>query len=419
MDEYRKIITDAGFSVDTIGRYKLAYLLGCGEKKARRILARLKQEQQPAAGDKVSHEYKGDLWNASLDSVGVQRIHSLEDLIRFFKVDRTEWDVERFKCNSWEVGAKGPDGVLRTSPLYQVKATFKRVSQAGIETVKKIVEEMRCESSKKPPVLPVSRPISADTGVALEVSVFDAHFGKLAWSDETGWGNWDTSITCQQYDLAVDAIISRCFYKLDKIVYVVGNDILNSDNREGTTTKGTPQSNDSRYHKVFKTVLKTVVKQIEKMKQICPVDVVIVSGNHDDLSTWHLGNCISIIYAADQNITVINDPAQRKYWKWGCNVVMFEHGDKGAHKDKPLMMAVERPELWADSSIREVHLGHLHQERVYEKMGVKVRIIPALCPPDYYHSSHGYVGNVLGAQGFIWDKAEGLVGTVEYSVKGN
>lgn len=411
--DYRKIITDAGYTVETIGRYKLAALLDCGEKKARRILNSLKVSKPDTSG--VSHEYVGDKWNLTLNQT---RIHTLDQLIEFFKVDTSQWEVERFICNSWEVGAKDKSGELRTSPLYQVKATFKRLSQINIEGVKKAVEEIRREFSSKPLIFPKRKNDPTKTGLALEVSVYDTHFGKLAWSDETGWGNYDTSIACREYDAAIDTILARCFYNLERIVYVVGNDILNSDNREGTTTKGTPQSNDSRYHKVFMTTLKTVVKQIEKMKQWCPVDVVFVSGNHDDLSVWHLGNCVSITYQKDESVNVYNEPTQRKYWQWGENLVMFEHGDKGAHKDKPLMMAVEQPNLWAQSRIREVHLGHLHQERVYEKMGVKVRIIPALCPPDYYHSAHGYVGNVLGAQGFVWDKEDGLISTIEYSIKG-
>lgn len=411
--DYRQLITDAGFTPETIGRYKLAALLGCSEKKARKVLNLLRDEKP--ASEKTSHEYAGNTWNISLDKT---RIHTLDQLIEFFKVDLSAWEVERFICNSWEMGAKDNSGNLQTHPLYQVKATLRRVSQANIETVKKAVEEIRQGFIKKPPVLAKKKYSMPESGVALEISVFDAHFGKLAWSNETGWGNYDTSIACQEYEKAIDTILGRCHYNLDRIVYVVGNDILNSDNREGTTTKGTPQSNDSRYHKVFTTTLKTVVKQIEKMREICPVDVVFVSGNHDDLSVWHLGNCVWITYANNPEVQVFNEPTSRKYWNWGDNLVLFEHGDKGAHKDKPLMMAVEKPELWAKTRIREVHLGHLHQERVYEKMGVKVRIIPALCSPDYYHSAHGYVGNVLGAQGFIWDREEGLVGTIEYSIKG-
>lgn len=411
---YRKIIEDAGLSPDTIGRYKLAELLGCGEKKARGIISSLRAEGSPV--ENSSHEYVGDKWNITLDKT---RIQSLDELIRFFKVDLSTWEVERFICNSWEVGAKDAKGKIRTTALYQVKATFRRISSANIETVKKALEEVRREFAKNPIHVPprmAGESLDSDS-VALEISVFDAHFGKLAWAEETGWKNYDTSIAIEEYEKAVDAILGRCFYSLGKIVYVVGNDILNSDNREGTTTKGTPQSNDSRYHKVFESVLKTIIRQIEKMRLWCPVDVIFVSGNHDDLSVWHLGNCVSITYAGTPSVSVFNEPRQRKYWSWGENLVMFEHGEKGPHKEKPLMMAVEQPLLWSQSRIREVHLAHLHQERVYEKMGVKVRVIPALCPPDYYHSANGYIGNIPGAQGFLWDKEEGLIGTIEYSIK--
>jgi len=47
---------------------------------------------------------------------------------------------------------------------------------------------------------------------------------------------------------------------------------------------------------------------------------------------------------------------------------------------------------------------------------VITRIIPALCPPDFWHSSQGYVGAMRGAQAFLWDFNDGLLGTVEYSI---
>ena len=86
-------------------------------------------------------------------------------------------------------------------------------------------------------------------------------------------------------------------------------------------------------------------------------------------------------------------------------------------RDKPLMMAVEVPDLWVKSTHREIHLGHLHTEASYEHMGVKTRRIPAICPPDYYHASNGYVGNIQAGQAFIWSKTDGLTGTIEYSIK--
>ena len=92
----------------------------------------LLRAEKPAS-EKTSHEYAGNTWSISLDKT---RIHTLDQLIEFFKVDLSAWEVERFICNSWEMGAKDNSGNLQTHPLYQVKATLRRVSQASIETVK-------------------------------------------------------------------------------------------------------------------------------------------------------------------------------------------------------------------------------------------------------------------------------------------
>ena len=77
--DYRQLIKDAGFTPETIGRYKLAALLGCGEKKARKVLNLLRAEKP--VQEKTSHEYAGNTWSISLDKT---RIHTLDQLIEFF-----------------------------------------------------------------------------------------------------------------------------------------------------------------------------------------------------------------------------------------------------------------------------------------------------------------------------------------------
>lgn len=69
--------------------------------------------------------------------------------------------------------------------------------------------------------------------------------------------------------------------------------------------------------------------------------------------------------------------------------------------------------------MREVHLGHWHQTKVRELNGTRVRILPSLCAPDAWHAENGHVGAVRSAEAFIWDAAEGLVGTAIYTVPGS
>jgi 3',5'-cyclic AMP phosphodiesterase CpdA len=248
----------------------------------------------------------------------------------------------------------------------------------------------------------------------LEINISDHHFGKLAWPSETGHEPYDVQIAQAMFMRALNTLIERSRgYKFDQILFVVGNDLLNSDNAENTTTAGTVVTTDIRYHKTFRTVRYTLIEAIEKLKLIAPVKVLVVPGNHDQLAAWHMGDSLESWYRSDKNVTVENDPRYRKYHEFGKVLLAFTHGDKGSNY--PMLMASEEPEAWARTKFREVHTGHRHCDKVTEDHGVKVRILPALCPADDWNSSNGYVSNQRQAEAFIWNKDQGLIATVIYN----
>jgi len=76
------------------------------------------QKREEAEG-KV--EFEGDD-NHQIITVHSHRIHTLEELLQFTKVDLDKWKVERYLVNKWEVGAKDMHGNIVVEPLYQVKA---------------------------------------------------------------------------------------------------------------------------------------------------------------------------------------------------------------------------------------------------------------------------------------------------------
>jgi hypothetical protein len=78
-------------------------------------------------------------------------------------------------------------------------------------------------------------------------------------------------------------------------------------------------------------------------------------------------------------------------------------------------MASEKPQMWADTMFREAHTGHIHQTKLQEWHGVRVRVLPALCPPDDWHSEEAYVGQLRSAEAYIWNKEEGLLSIVFYN----
>lgn len=357
-----------------------------------------------------SSEIAGDTWTITLPKT---RICTLDQLLEYCKVDLSVWEVERFVVNKWEMGAKNQADELVVAPLFQVKATLKK--RVEIMAIRREIESLKDDAKKaaKTPIK-ITRPVRV-TGNMLEINIPDAHFGKLAWPVETGYEPYDTKIAGQMFNRALETLLDRVKgHSFDEVVFVVGNDLFNSDDLESKTTKGTIVTTDGRYHKTFYKVRHTITAAIERLRQIAPVKVIMVPGNHDNLSVWHLGDSLECYFHKYTDVKIENTPIYRKYHRFGNCMLMFTHGDKGKRQDYPLLMATEQPEMFGTTRFREAHTGHTHMTKLDEQHGVRVRVLPALCPPDDWHSENGFVGNLRNAEAYIWNKEEGLVGMAFY-----
>lgn len=248
----------------------------------------------------------------------------------------------------------------------------------------------------------------------LEISVPDLHIGKMAWDKETG-EDYDIEIAVKRFKETIDTFIGRVdLGVIERILLPLGNDLLNVDNKMNTTTMGTPQSSDSRFGKIFRTVKSLMVETIDKLSAIAPVDVLIIPGNHDEATMFTLGELLDAWYRESTKVKVFNSPKLRKYYEFGKNMIAFTHGDKEKHADLGLIMAHEEPAMWGRTKYREVHLGHLHKSKSIqyttgdEFPGFKIRILPSLSGTDAWHYAQGYL-SAKAAKAFLWDKEQGLI----------
>jgi hypothetical protein len=413
----------AGIDSTQATRGQICRVAGVSDRRARTLQAYLRpvvlsQTEEsapltvtlPTASVAETQEVKGDSWTISLPKT---RIKTLPELLEHCKVDESEWTVERFVVNKWEMGSNSKE----PTELFQVKAWLKRRSdmvavKAEIESLK---EELRLGpfiEFNQPPEYRQSR-----TGYMLEVNIPDIHVGKLAWGEETLGDNYDVKLAIKAYEDALVALIERTSsYQFDKVLFVCGNDALNQDNKRNTTTAGTPQDCDGRFQKNYVLVRQMTTAAIHRLKQVAPVDVVIVPGNHDETAAFCLGDSIQCVFEKDPNVTVDNRASLRKYYQWNKVMLLLTHGNQGKSQDGPLLMATEQPVMFGSTVHREIHTGHLHQTRVTEYHGIKVRILPALCPSDAWHANNAYTGNARSAEAFVWHGIEGLVGTANYTV---
>lgn len=361
---------------------------------------------------KETNEVVGDRWTVVLPKT---RIHTLEQLVEFCQIDLTVWEVERFVANKWEMGFKDSQDEAQVIPLYQIKAFLKK--KKSVVFAKKEIQNLK-QLAKQDADFPKHVPVPKFTeGKMLEINLTDHHFGKLAWGLETGYANYDVKIATQVFHRAIDTILDRSpFSAYEQIWFVVGNDLFNADDTQGRTTSGTQVESDVRHEKTYVTVRTLLIQAIEKLRNFAAkVKVVVVPGNHDHNATWHLGDSLEVYFSKYSDVEVDNHPCPRKYHQFGQTLVMFTHGDKGKIKDLPLLMAAEKSILFGATKFHEIHTGHIHTLRVDEQHGIRVRTLPALCPPDAWHAENGYVGNLRSSEAFVWDKNEGLIGIVIYT----
>lgn len=250
---------------------------------------------------------------------------------------------------------------------------------------------------------------SLSNPVTYEVSLPDIHYGKLT-------GNTLEEIEGQFLGVIEDLMQKAQGLEIERILLPIGNDGMNSEGMRMSTTKGTPQQDSDGWKETFRGYWNLIVQAVDYLKIIAPVDVIVISGNHDYERMYYAGDVISGWFRNDPNVTVDNCNESRKYYHYGVNMIMFTHGDNEKPADMPLIMATEQPEMFAATSHREAHCGHFHKEQVNEYRGIKVRFIPSICPNDAWHKKMGYAAKRTG-QAYIWNKTRGLEGYLQSNVE--
>jgi len=239
------------------------------------------------------------------------QIRTLEQLLAYCKVDLKRWVVTRHVVNMW--GSE-------SNPNFQVKAwlTCKDQEVDGREEICKLIEDAKQYAPKYPEHPPYKK--RNESGNLLEISLFDHHFGRMAWHKETRSQNYDVKISRELAISTIDYILSRAAdITIDHILLPIGNDFFNVDNAIDTTARGTHQSEDDRWQKTFVRGRRLWVEIIERCLSIAPVTIKIISGNHDKERIFYLGDALECWFNKCELVTIDNSPAQRKYFECTVN----------------------------------------------------------------------------------------------------
>jgi hypothetical protein len=249
----------------------------------------------------------------------------------------------------------------------------------------------------------------------LVIDPADIHVNKKATEEETG-GVYNSEIAVKRVKEAIEGILQKASgFPLEKIVLIIGNDVLNVDNVTNTTTRGTPQDVSNRWYEGFRIAKQMYVDVIESLLTVADVEVVHVMSNHDYVSGWMLADSISSWFRKSANITFDLNVRHRKYFKWGNNLIGLSHGDKFKAADAPLLMANEAPKIWGETYYRYFYLHHFHHQikvkfqSAKDYQGVTVQHLRSPSPADLWHFDSGYTHAKQAIEAFIHHKKEGQV----------
>lgn len=377
-----------------------------------------------SVSDNCNDGYKESGDTAEKSVITSSPVKTLEDVIRVCEIDTKVWKVDRFECGAWTTAMKLKEQeefdekkIVRHKPVlvqqYKVKVYLKRILSKIIQDSLDIVFERFKKESK---VELKKREKSEKEKFLAVFGLMDVHFGKLAWSKETG-ENYDLEIAAESLKNSVIDLVDECGNKnIQKIVIPFGNDWMHVDNRVNTTTMGTPQDVDGRFSKVLATAIDSAVWAVEYLSNVADVQVELIPGNHDRTISECLCHIIKARFHNNKNISVNIDPKTRKYVRFGTNLIGLAHGDLVKPDKLPLLMPTESKKDWAETDCHEWIIGHGHRSQKWTTLdtdtqsGVVVRQLRALTKTDLWHYDHGYCGQSPAAEVYFYGEKRGYAG---------
>lgn len=299
-------------------------------------------------------------------------------------------------------------------PYYNIQS-FTRVSNSEGDGIVEIMESLEDKLGKHVPKYDRIPERNKVTNNLLVIDVADAHFGKLSSSYETGEA-YSLNVARQRVIEGVKGIVDKGRnFGIDKVLFVVGNDVLHYDTPKRTTTSGTPQDSDVMFFDMFNVALDTHVQIVEMLIQEFEVDIMFCPSNHDYQSGWFFARTLATWFRNCDRVTVDDSIAHRKYYQYGANMIGLSHGDGAKMVDMPLLMANESPKLWADTKFRYIFLHHIHHKQVTkfqsgkDYIGATVEYLRSPSSADSWHYRNGYVGSKKAIEGFIHNFNDGQV----------
>lgn len=332
----------------------------------------------------------------------ILRYRLTEDEERWLLEYRTQRTLLEQEC------IKGGVPINEVKHYWYKSKMFSIFAKKNQKTIEGLKDELIKDLYKySPKFKPFKRGISKDSH-CLVIDPADIHIGKLSSEYETG-EKYNSSIAVQRAKKGISGLLQKTSgFKIDKIMLIIGNDILHVDNAKRTTTSGTPQDTDGQWYDNFLIAKQLYVDVIETLLPIADIHIVHNVSNHDYMTGWMLAETIKAYFRNCKQITFDTDMRHRKYFMYHDNLIGTTHGDGAKNHDLPLLMAQECKD-WAKTRHRYIYTHHVHHKNAKEHIGVTIESSRSASGNDGWHSRNGYQHATQAIEAYLHDKKEGQI----------
>ena len=317
-------------------------------------------------------------------------------------------EKERLKGLKAEAKAEGIPLDKIKQYWYKSKRYSINAKGEGDKTYQDLRDEIIEEMNKYSPKYPKIKRQPSKDGHLLVIDIADLHIGKLCSEFETG-DAYNHVIAIQRAKDGVQGILDKSSgFNIDKIMFVIGNDVLHVDTPKNTTTSGTNQDVSCMWYDSFQMARNLYVSIIEQLMQIADVHIVYNPSNHDYMSGFMLADSLNSWFRLSNNVRFDASISHRKYFRYGKNLIGTTHGDGAKTQDLPMLMAHES-KYWTECKHKYWYTHHIHHKQSRDYMGVNVEAMRSPSGTDSWHSRNGYQHSPKAVEGFIHHKEYGQV----------
>ena len=355
-----------------------------------------------------------------------KRIRTSKEVIEFFNIDTEIWKIKEFTVKTSESNRKDrkvdwhvSDGTVTSGdvedtgkmlvvPMMHTETKFVRKQSDDIWTQKnidKLFESIKTRNVSTDKILPLQY---SKNGKAIIIPIADFHLGLLA-TQKTNGNEYNMEIAERGFVQTIQRIKEKVKHEeFEEVIFVLGNDFLNSDNLSNTTSHGTPQDSETFWYEIIDKAIEIITYGINSLLEISKVSVYNVVSNHDNHSMYAIMKTINAVYASNKNVFVDTSSQPRKYRKFGKNVIGLTHDMKIARGLE--LMTTEAKEYWSEGNHFFWILAHLHRAMIYEAQGLlEIYRVPTFSGFSRWSNEKGFVQTDKKTQCFVLDEQDGIV----------